>query len=155
MKQAIKKKVFKIFLYSLFVLSLLFFIGAISYVWFFGLNKGEPLFGSQEKSNAVKTKIVLQDADDSDGDGLLNWQEDLYGTSKTLRDSDGDGMSDGAEVSMGRDPAYFGERNQGTLIQPQVDTYDEYVFETETQDQSTTSQSVNFGDAATSTEEIE
>ncbi len=42
---------------------------------------------------------------DSDGDGLPDEQEALYGTSPTSRDSDGDGLSDGVEVRMGLRPS--------------------------------------------------
>lgn len=35
---------------------------------------------------------------DLDGDGLSDWQEELYGTNSSRRDSDGDGVSDKDEV---------------------------------------------------------
>lgn len=47
---------------------------------------------------------VRADATDSDGDGLKDWEEDLWGTDKKNPDSDGDGATDGAEVQEGRDP---------------------------------------------------
>lgn len=43
-------------------------------------------------------------ASDDDVDGLLNWQETLWGTSTTNADTDGDGVSDGAEVAAGTNP---------------------------------------------------
>jgi len=46
---------------------------------------------------------------DTDGDGLKDWQEELYQTSKVLRDSDGDGVTDADEVAQGFDPNYYGE----------------------------------------------
>ncbi len=45
---------------------------------------------------------------DSDGDGLLDWEEDLWGTDKYNPDTDGDGTSDGAEVAAGRNPTIPG-----------------------------------------------
>jgi len=42
--------------------------------------------------------------EDSDRDGLKNWEEVLWGTDKNNPDTDGDGTFDGAEVRAGRDP---------------------------------------------------
>jgi len=42
---------------------------------------------------------------DSDGDGLLDWEETLWGTDPNNTDSDGDGTDDGEEVANGRNPA--------------------------------------------------
>ncbi len=41
---------------------------------------------------------------DTDGDGLLDWEEAMWGTDFKNPDTDGDGTSDGAEVALGRDP---------------------------------------------------
>ncbi len=42
--------------------------------------------------------------EDTDGDGLYDWEEVLWGTDLKNPDTDGDGMSDGEEVRLGRDP---------------------------------------------------
>lgn len=46
--------------------------------------------------------------EDSDGDGLKNWEEILYQTDVMNADTDGDGTSDGQEVNQNRDPAKKG-----------------------------------------------
>ncbi len=47
-------------------------------------------------------------AADTDGDGLSDWAEVfIHDTDPTLRDTDGDGMNDGLEVFLGRDPLQF------------------------------------------------
>lgn len=41
---------------------------------------------------------------DTDGDGLLDWEEALWNTNASAADTDKDGTSDGAEVALSRDP---------------------------------------------------
>lgn len=45
---------------------------------------------------------------DSDQDGLQNWEEQLYRTDPNNPDTDGDGTLDGEEVKTGRDPLIKG-----------------------------------------------
>ena len=45
---------------------------------------------------------------DTDGDGLKDWQEALWGTDKNDKDSDRDGVKDGEEIEKGRDPKIAG-----------------------------------------------
>lgn len=52
---------------------------------------------NQNEGNAAG--LVL-DENDTDGDGLLNYMEDIYGTSKTVADTDGDGLTDFQEVTI-------------------------------------------------------
>lgn len=49
---------------------------------------------------------------DSDGDGLLDWEELLWGTDPNNPDTDGDGTNDGDEVRMGRDPLVPGPNDK-------------------------------------------
>ncbi|WP_130336308.1 hypothetical protein [Micromonospora kangleipakensis] len=58
------------------------------------------------RPNAVDTDqdSVADGAEDIDGDGLTNLQEQDLGTSPTEADTDGDGLGDGAEVAKGTNP---------------------------------------------------
>lgn len=45
---------------------------------------------------------------DSDNDGLADWEEELWGTDPNVADTDGDGTPDGEELDVGRDPTVAG-----------------------------------------------
>lgn len=51
---------------------------------------------------------------DTDGDGLPDWEESLWGTDLNNRDTDGDGTSDAEEVPLGRDPLIPGPNDRLT-----------------------------------------
>lgn len=70
------------------------FVNGVNTLRFVMTNQGGP-------AGILVPKIQLAaDADgtDPDADGLTNYQEHLLGTDPTKADSDGDGLSDGAEV---------------------------------------------------------
>lgn len=48
------------------------------------------------------------DGTDTDGDGLADWEEELWGTDINNPDTDGDGTSDGDEINQGRNPHIVG-----------------------------------------------
>ncbi|MGI5521862.1 hypothetical protein ACQEUX_13050 [Micromonospora sp. CA-259024] len=58
------------------------------------------------RPNAYDTDndTVNDGAEDLDGDGLTNLEEQRLGTSPTEADTDGDGLNDGAEVAKGTNP---------------------------------------------------
>lgn len=56
-----------------------------------------------ESQNSLQPS-VSDSLDDSDNDGLSNWEEFQSETDPTSVDSDGDGMSDLDEIRTGRDP---------------------------------------------------
>lgn len=50
----------------------------------------------------------LLGAHDTDGDGLYDWEEELWETDKLKKDTDGDGTNDNDEVLANRDPTRAG-----------------------------------------------
>lgn len=56
---------------------------------------------STEITDSLIKNIVIQD---TDGDGLLDWEETLWATDIHKKDTDGDGTNDGDEIRLGRNP---------------------------------------------------
>ena len=64
-----------------------------------------PLSMLMDADKTVGATFV-EDARDPDADSLSNYQEIIvYGTNPELADTDGDSISDGAEIEQGRDPS--------------------------------------------------
>jgi hypothetical protein len=51
-------------------------------------------------------------AEDSDEDGLKDWEEGIRGTDPNKADTDGDGTDDGVEIQDGRDPLVLGPNDK-------------------------------------------
>lgn len=66
------------------------------------------LFSKTEKVNVVTQAESMASSTittrDTDGDGLPDWEEQLYGTDPRKTDTDGDKTSDGEEVRLERNP---------------------------------------------------
>ncbi len=63
------------------------------------------------KNNTVSQE---QEAKDTDGDGLKDWEEVLYGTNPNNPDTDGDGTPDGLEIQHNRNPLIKGPKDSLT-----------------------------------------
>jgi hypothetical protein len=97
--------------YSQYLPSKKFFIVVISIVVIIGVGYGVQTWKknsqeAQEKEALEKSNQIASSnpTTDSDGDGLMNWEEIRLGTSPIKYDSDSDGTNDGVEISQGRDP---------------------------------------------------
>lgn len=72
---------------------------------------GSKIVSTKEGSTGNQDLKNISDLDtgqDSDKDGLEDWQEILFGTDKNNSDTDGDGYLDGEEVLSGHDPLESG-----------------------------------------------
>lgn len=96
---------------SLIALLLLFlFVGGALLVAFTGdrikTSEAELPLGAIEYA---KEKAAAQTSNqDTDKDGLKDWEETLWGTDPLNNDTDGDGTDDGSEVDQDRNPAMEG-----------------------------------------------
>lgn len=91
----------------IFGITFLFFVGSLVYVNVAIFNTDNPDTGVYTQRDEI-TATLKDPMADSDGDGLKNWEEDLYGSSKKNVDSDGDGVNDGDEIARGTDPTVYG-----------------------------------------------
>lgn len=78
--------------------------------WFYGANpsSAEPIVVKSQNKNLDGLNISqLASANaqiDTDGDGLSDWEENVYGTDPKKSDTDGDNYLDGEEILSGHDP---------------------------------------------------
>lgn len=74
---------------------------AILLVLFFIKNKTifENSFGQNSGISSGEIKLADLVNADSDMDGILNWEEGVWGTNPTKKDTDDDGIEDGAEIA--------------------------------------------------------
>lgn len=70
----------------------------------FGASHGRSAAAGRRTRLERVALLPIAELPDSDGDGLVDEAERVYGTLLDKQDSDGDGMSDGDEVHSGRDP---------------------------------------------------
>ncbi len=100
-------------------LILVIVIGLI-FFWFLGSKNNEKNDTSNEISSSGSLKVVKTESktfdaiakQDSDGDGLMDWEEILWKTDINNSDTDGDKTGDKEEVDQKRDPAKSGPDDQ-------------------------------------------
>ncbi len=93
----------KIFIFAL--VAILVVGGGVIFLW----TLGNKTLQDQELAAQGFKKI---DQPDSDGDGLADWEEELWETDPQKSDTDGDGTSDGEEIKARRDPRRAGPNDQ-------------------------------------------
>ncbi len=87
--------------------------GKISGIFNTSTNVGK----SSSQNNSVQLEMVekalkVQSEQDDDNDGLLNWEEKLWGTDPSNPDTDKDGTKDGDEPKLGRNPLVAGPNDK-------------------------------------------
>lgn len=88
------------------ILALLFATVLLSAVFILKRDREIPFISNINPKNIYEGSDV--EVIDSDGDGLSDWEEFLWGTDPENIDSDGDGTPDGEEVKLNRDPNLAG-----------------------------------------------
>lgn len=63
-----------------------------------------PVKNIADNNRAARETELARLNQDSDGDGLKDWEEEIYGTDSKKADTDGDKTQDGEEIKLGRDP---------------------------------------------------
>ena len=82
------------------------------------MGTGETLIGKAEPGTPdvsrknIAALAALAGANDSDNDGLKDWEEEIYQTDPAKPDTDGDGTPDGDEVGANRDPLVAGPNDE-------------------------------------------
>ena len=82
-------------------------IPALAFMSFFVIKsfmKEDIQVSENGKTKFIATLKEEVEQKDTDGDGLLDWQENLYKTDIHKKDTDGDGISDGDEAARGTNP---------------------------------------------------
>ena len=84
------------------------------YLWVSVDSQSKPKLSTKENFSQVKSssQAITYTEKDTDGDGLKDWEEALWGTNPDMADTDGDGTPDGEEVSLKRNPAVAGPNDR-------------------------------------------
>jgi hypothetical protein len=85
------------------------FISVSVYIIKFKKPKTESATITTVEQESVTLERNPQILKDSDGDGLMDWEEDLWKTDKNKKDTDGDRVSDFDEIRAGRNPLVAGD----------------------------------------------
>ena len=104
------------------------FLIALSYFWPSNIKNTLTVSAVEPSIGQISRVIVDQD---TDGDGLKDWEEALWKTDPYKKDTDGDGVSDGDEVKAGRNPAKAGPNDKTFLVPGVAGASDEPLTKTD------------------------
>lgn len=102
------------------IVACIFAVGLVGYAAYSSRdgsgNKSGAIEGAQDLNNsrqaqAIETisRVLKENSEqDDDSDGLMNWEEALWGTDPKRADTDGDGTPDGEEAKQSRNPLIKG-----------------------------------------------
>ena len=96
------------------ILTLIAAITIVILIIIFSKNQNQPKLLNDKTRDAQKLSYIEKIAskaieEDSDNDGLKNWEEALWKTDPNNPDTDDDGVSDGDEVALKSNPLIAGE----------------------------------------------
>lgn len=84
-------------------------------VWVVISNTSRPVKQTKRTDSAsllLREEQLKKLNQDTDKDGLKDWEEAIYRTDPAKADTDGDGTKDGDEIAMNRDPLIKGPKDQ-------------------------------------------
>lgn len=84
------------------------FLGSIAFTLFYN-PRAETYFAPLSAEKSTGSPML---AKDTDGDGLKDWEEQLWKTDQNKQDTDSDGTPDGQEIKQGRDPLVAGPNDK-------------------------------------------
>lgn len=103
--------------FSLIIIAIILVAGAILLVNYRNKNSAPHTFENPNAAISVSEReIEAVQGLDTDGDGLRDWEEVLWGTDALTLDTDGDGTGDGDEVTSSRDPLVKGPNDKVSLF---------------------------------------
>jgi hypothetical protein len=122
----LSRKKFKLVIFGLLVIAVVSFLALLPNKADYKVNEVLSV-GDNINSNAKEKMLNAIIKKDTDGDGLKDWEEELWGTDKNNPDTDGDGKNDGDEVNAGESPIVVGSgvaNNDASEIQKKKNDFD-------------------------------
>lgn len=106
----IKKPSVRVF--KAFVIVIVAMILIVMYSAYQNTKLFKKIYGDNRNNTIVVDVNKRVENIDTDSDGLYDWEEELWGSDIKDSDTDGDGTSDGIEVSLGRNPVIPGPNDE-------------------------------------------
>lgn len=93
------------------IIACVFGVSAVAFSAYFSKKVAQKTIaqnGNNQNLQVVQNALAKNASEDDDGDGLQNWEENLWGSDPKKPDTDGDGTNDGDEAHANRNPAVAG-----------------------------------------------